>query len=351
MPKNKALGRGLEDLFGMDKENIKESVTEININDITNYEHQPRKDFKENKLNELAQSIKEKGIIQPIIVSLKGDKYEIIVGERRWRAAKIAGLNKIPCIIKNVSKAERLEIALIENIQREDLNAIEEAETYDEIMKTFNITQEDLAKKIGKSRTSVSNSIRLLKLPQEVKDEIIKGNITEGHAKVLIGLEYNEIIRILSRIKSEQLSVRQVENIVSKRKKPEHEITEIQKKKKDPQQNKEIVKEKIKKNKITLRGGELVEEALSEYESIDENKNESITKNDYDYTYNNSPDDIPDIENLNEFLKIVQLELRKIFKSGVTIHHEPSNKGKIEIPYKSLEHLRHILEYFGYNQY
>ncbi len=349
MAKNKALGRGLDDLFGMDKE-LKNNVTEINIDDITNYENQPRKNFKEDTLNELAQSIKEKGIIQPIIVSPKDDKYEIIVGERRWRAAKIAGLKKIPCIIKDISIPERLEIALIENIQREDLNPIEEAKAYEEIMNNFNITHDELAKKIGKSRTAVSNTIRLLKLPEDVRKEIIKGSISEGHARVLVGLEYDEMKMIISKIKSGQLNVREVEKMVSKLKNPDKNIS---KKKKENVTEKEIETDKSNKNKLTLRGGELVEEALTEYESIDKNRNETnIEKNqeefeeEYNQTINQNV--LLDSENIDDIIKVAQLELRKMFRSGVTISKDPSNQGKIEIPYKNLQHLRHILEFFGY---
>lgn len=181
-----ALGKGLESLLP-DKT---EEIFQIDIDRLFPGDQQPRRKFNDSSLNELAASIKEKGVIQPIIASRKGDgTFRIIVGERRWRASSIAGLKKMPVIIKNVSSADSLEIALIENIQREDLNPVETAEAFNRLMKEFNLTQEDLSVKVGKERATVANYLRLLKLPDEVKALVSKGSLSMGHARAILSIE------------------------------------------------------------------------------------------------------------------------------------------------------------------
>lgn len=165
-------------------------VKELDINSIKDNTKQPRKDFNENKLNELADSIKQYGIIEPLVVSNEGGgKYEVVAGERRLKASRIAGIKKVPVVIKNVDAQERLEVALIENLQREDLNPIETAQAYKELMDDFKLSAEKVAKRVGKSRPKVSNTLRLLSLPSEIQDSLASGAINEGHAIYLLGIE------------------------------------------------------------------------------------------------------------------------------------------------------------------
>ena len=185
---------------------------------------QPRHKFDEDALNELADSIKQYGIISPIIVQDRKDHYEIIAGERRWRAAKIAGLKEIPVIIKNFTEQEIVEISLIENIQRENLNPIEEALAYKRLLTEFNLKQEEVAERVSKSRTAVTNSMRLLKLADEVQQMIIDEKITTGHARALITIEDTEKqIEIAKKVVDEKLSVRDIEKLVKDLNKPKKE--------------------------------------------------------------------------------------------------------------------------------
>ena len=225
--KRKALGKGLDQLFSSENINFEtfekeivdtakaNEIKNILIDDIRSNPFQPRKSFNEESLNELAESIKAHGLFQPIIVkkSIKG--YELIAGERRTRAAKIAGFDAIPAIVKEVSDEDMLEIALLENIQREDLNPIEEAEAYSNIIKKSNITQEELSKKVSKSRSYITNVIGLTKLPEEVKKLVIEGKLSMAHAKILSKLEDEEYsIKLAHRIVNEGISVRTLETIV-----------------------------------------------------------------------------------------------------------------------------------------
>ncbi len=227
-PKKKALGKGLEQLFSnnvidfdnFEKEIVaenKKDVTLINVNEIRSNPHQPRKTFNEDSLQELAVSIKEYGVVQPIIVkkSIKG--YELVAGERRLKASKIAGLNEIPAIIKEFTDQEMMEIALIENIQREDLNAIDEANSVLNIIKLRGITQEEFATKFGKSRSYVTNLLGLLNLPENIQSMVINKEISPSHARVLSKLSDKEQIEALAKkIIKERLNVRDLENLVNK---------------------------------------------------------------------------------------------------------------------------------------
>ncbi|GAQ94477.1 chromosome partitioning protein, ParB family [Thermodesulfovibrio aggregans] len=210
----KALGKGLDALIPKKEE----SLLEIEIERIVPGQAQPRTDFNEESLKELAQSIKEKGIIQPIVVSRVGDgSFRIIAGERRWRAAKIAGLDKVPAVVKDVSPAEAVEIALIENIQREDLDPVETALAFDRLLREFNITQEELSKRVGKDRATISNYLRILRLTDEVKQYLKDGTLTMGHAKAILSVEDPQIqIEIANMIIKKSLSVRQTEELVKK---------------------------------------------------------------------------------------------------------------------------------------
>lgn len=204
-----ALGRGLDALIPEKGQ----EVLQLEINRIFPGREQPRKTFKDSSLNELAASIKEKGVIQPIIVSRLGDgSFKIVAGERRWRASQLAGLKKIPAIVKDVASRDSLEIALIENIQREDLNPIETAEAFHKLMKDFNLTQEELSEKVGKERATVANYLRLLKLPEEIKSFISDGSISMGHAKVILSTEGRaHQVELAKKVIHKGLSVRETE--------------------------------------------------------------------------------------------------------------------------------------------
>ncbi|MCD8249085.1 MAG: ParB/RepB/Spo0J family partition protein, partial [Lachnospiraceae bacterium] len=185
---------------------------------------QPRKNFDKEALEELAESIRQHGVLQPLIVQKRGDYYEIIAGERRWRAAKLAGLKEVPVVIKDMSDQEIVEISLIENIQREDLNPIEEAEAYRRLLTEFHLTQEEVAGRVAKSRTAVTNSMRLLRLDERVRQMVIDGMLTTGHARALLAIEDADLqFQTANRVFNEKLNVRDVEKLVKKlgKEKPE----------------------------------------------------------------------------------------------------------------------------------
>ncbi|MFR1685815.1 MAG: ParB/RepB/Spo0J family partition protein [Massilimicrobiota timonensis] len=189
-------------------------TTDIPIKRLIPNPYQPRKHFDEEKLNELAGSIKEHGVFQPIIVKKKDDNYQIVAGERRYRASLIANLEKIPAIIVDFTEQQMMEIALLENIQRENLNAIEEAQAYHEMMDKLKLTQEQLSHRVGKSRAHVANTVRLLKMPQQLQDYVLEGALTMGHIKPLITIDETQALNIARRAINEKLSVREVENLV-----------------------------------------------------------------------------------------------------------------------------------------
>ena len=216
-----ALGKGLSALIP-EKEKSKavksNEILELDINKITPNEYQPRRIFKDNALNDLVASIKEKGVIQPIIVRKKSNySYQLIAGERRWRASQIAGLMSIPVIVKDVAPIESLELALIENIQREDLNPLETAEAFHRLISDFKLTHEDLSKKVGKDRATVTNYLRILKLPTEVKKWVAEDSLTMGHAKALLQVENQRLlIQIAKKVIANGLSVRETETLCKK---------------------------------------------------------------------------------------------------------------------------------------
>lgn len=214
--KRKALGKGLGALLpSVPAGTSEKTYIEVPIEQIVPNKYQPRTTFHEETLNELAQSIKSDGIIQPIIVRRSGSGYELIAGERRWRAAKKAGLKTIPAVVRDVSEFRTLEWALIENIQREDLNPIEEATAYSSLISDFHLTQDELAQRVGKDRTSISNYLRLLKLPAEIQARIQRNELTMGHARALISVEkVKDQIELANRIIAEDLNVRQVEHLI-----------------------------------------------------------------------------------------------------------------------------------------
>jgi len=230
----KGLGRGLGALLSTDDKEDS-GIMEIKINDIEPNTNQPRKNFSDEKLTQLAESIKQHGVVQPIIVKKEGEIYRIVAGERRWRASRMAGLTTIPVIVKDLSNRQLMEIALIENLQREDLNPIEEAEAYDRLIKEYNMTQEEISRTIGKSRSAVANSLRLLNLCDEVIEYLKNGELTSGHARCLVTVEDKSTqIKIARTIIEKQLNVRDTEKLVKSlltkktvQKKPKQELENI----------------------------------------------------------------------------------------------------------------------------
>ena len=274
----KALGRGLSALIpdNLEKEEL-DKIKEIEIDLICPNPNQPRKSFEKDKLEELAASIKKYGVIQPIIVKKEDEIYTIIAGERRWRASKIAGLPTIPCIIRDIENKNASEIALIENIQREDLNPIDEANAYEYIMGRYAITQEELSGVIGKSRVYVTNTLRLLNLDDYVKQKIISNEISQGHARAIISLDKNMQKQITDRIIADDLSVRDVEKLVRDSKKVK-------------------VKKIVEKDKFVLNIEELLTNRLSAKVKITNKRNKG--KIEIEYKSN---------EDLNRLLSIFEI--------------------------------------------
>lgn len=239
---SRGLGKGLDVLIKPSTKNETESQAGESVNQKTEKKEdgilvkltmvepnrkQPRKDFNEDSLQELADSIRQVGLIQPILVQDRKDHYEIVAGERRWRAAKIAGLKEIPVIIRNYTEQEIMEISLIENIQREDLNPIEEAQAYKRLLTEFNLKQDEVAERVSKSRTAVTNSIRLLKLDDRVQQMVIEDMLSTGHARALLSVENpEEQYGLAQKIFDERLNVRDVEKLVKNLHKPQKEKKE-----------------------------------------------------------------------------------------------------------------------------
>lgn len=289
--KRRALGRGLEELFNNEQISMSEveqkiidttpknQITEISLDELRSNPYQPRKTFDEDSLNELAASIKEHGVFQPIIAkkSIKG--YEIIAGERRVKASKIAGLTKIPAIIKDLTDEEMMEIALLENLQRENLSPLEEAEAYNMLKTKLNLTQEELATKVGKSRSHITNMLGLLNLPAEIKDEIIKGELSMGHARVLSKLENkDQALDLAEKIINENLSVRKLEEITTS--------------KEDFHRKKEIKPKTHKSNEFSYLESDLCEKLGTKVK---------ITKNHLEINFTNASD-------LTRILEIMHLD-------------------------------------------
>lgn len=264
-----------------DKENVSRE-TLIKISRIEPNEGQPRKSFDEETLKELADSMKEYGILQPLLVKRKGDNFQIIAGERRWRAAKMAGLKEVPVIVREYNKQQSVEIALIENVQRADLNPIEEALAYQQLMQEFGLKQEEIALRVSKNRATITNSIRLLKLAEPVQQLLISGEISSGHARALLGLEDKEQqIALASQIIEKGLNVRQVEKLVKMMTKPQK----------------------------------------------DEKENEEGEEKDLSFIFR-------DLEE----------KMKGIMGTKVMIHQKDKNKGRIEIEYYSASELERIVE-------
>lgn len=295
MSTKRGLGKGLDSMIPEKivpvKSNEKSEISDvsretlIDINKIEPNRGQPRKTFDEDSIQELSESIKQYGVIQPLVLQKKGEFYQIIAGERRWRAAKLAGLKTIPAVIKEYTPQEVMEIALIENIQREDLNPIEEALAYQNLMKEFGLKQDELAERVAKSRTAVTNSMRLLKLDERVQQMLIDDMLSVGHARTLIPLESGDVqYELAQKIFDQKLSVRETEKMVKK--------------------------------------------ILLSYEkSEDETAATEDASDDFIYR---------DLED----------KIRSIIGTKVIIHKKIKNKGKIEIEYYSDDELERLVELF-----
>ena len=266
MAPKKGLGKSMGDLLGTPKANttkhkieetaevLKNTTQEIEIDLISPNKQQPRKMFNEDALEELSESIKEHGIIEPLVVSKKKDSnekeyYQIVAGERRWRAAKLAGIKKVPVVVKEYTDHQILEIALIENIQREDLNPIEEAQAYSSLVKELSLTQDQLAERVSKSRTAITNSMRLLKLSKKVQQMVIDEKLTAGHVRTLLSIEdKNMQYEVAQMIFDNDMSVRQTEEYVKRMKNPKPE--EKQEPKKDAKTEARLAAYKEKENEM-----------------------------------------------------------------------------------------------------
>ena len=252
----KALGKGIKafipEEYGILKE---ESYTELEVGELRPSPLQPRMRFDEKGIEELAQSIKKAGVLQPIIVIPEGEHFKILIGERRWRAAQKAGLRKIPVLIRNIPKEQQLEVSLVENLQREELNPIEIALAYEKLTEELGYTQQEVAEKVGKDRASVANFLRLLKLPSEIQESLQDGKISMGHAKTLLSVEDSKAqLDLVKRIVQKGLSVRATENLVAKFNK---QLSPSRKRNPDP--NLEAVQEELLKalgTKVAISGNQ-----------------------------------------------------------------------------------------------
>ena len=229
MTRKTSLNKGLQALLGETtktpatknpkaKTKTAETANELSISAIKANQYQPRTSFDEKKLKELSESIKKHGVIQPVLVRQEGKSFELIAGERRLRASKIAGLKKIPAVVAKITNTQSLEIAILENVQREDLNPLEVSKGYQRLREEFGYTQDQVAKSVGKPRSSIANSLRLLTLPPKVQKELERGGLSEGHGKVLLGVEQNKIDHLLEMVLSEGLSVRALEALLQEHK-------------------------------------------------------------------------------------------------------------------------------------
>lgn len=226
MPKARGLGKGLDALFADAGNEASGGVTNIRLSEIEPNLSQPRKDFDETALRELSDSIGAHGILQPLLVRpMAGGRYQIVAGERRWRAARMAGLEEAPALIREMSDAEADQLALIENLQREDLNAVETAQGYKSLMEKYGMTQEQLSKAVGKSRPAVANTLRILTLPEEILPMVAKGSLSPGHAKAILSAPEERRLELARRIAAEGLSVREAERLASRKEQRERETS------------------------------------------------------------------------------------------------------------------------------
>jgi len=264
----RGLGKGLGALIETEDTN-NSGVIEVKLNDIEPNVSQPRKYFDDEKLAQLAESIKQHGVVQPLIVARSGSAYRIVAGERRWRAARLAGLQTVPVIVRDFSDRKIMEVALIENIQREDLNPIEEAEAYNKLIDEYGMTQEEISSTVGKSRSAVANSLRLLSLQEKLKELIISGEITSGHARALLAIGDKTMqMKAAEDIMKRGLSVRETEALVKK-------LTTRKVSKKQKEDNVEIkaIEDRLREifgTKVQILNNKKKGKILIEYYSVDE---------------------------------------------------------------------------------
>jgi ParB family transcriptional regulator, chromosome partitioning protein len=271
------LGRGIEALIPLSTDEHREAIPEIDIVKIVANPFQPRRVFDEEALSELALSIKQYGVLQPVVVRQTLSGYELVAGERRWRAAQLAGLHVIPAIVKDYTDGEMTEIALIENLQRENLNPIEEGQAYRRLMHEFGLTQEEVSQKIGRSRSLIANMVRLLNLPEEIRDHVSRGTISMGQARPLLTLESTELqLKALEMIIENDLSARDVEELVRKLA-LNHKLPEQIAKQREDQEKKEYffieVEDKLKLllgTQVKIKPGKLKSKIEIEYYSPDD---------------------------------------------------------------------------------
>jgi ParB family chromosome partitioning protein len=263
----RALGRGLDALLAGSPES---GTREVPVDQIERNPDQPRQRFEGAALDELAASIREHGIVQPLVVSrVSDDRYRLIIGERRWRAAQLAGLAAVPVVVKEASERATLELALVENLQRSDLNPLEEAEAYGRLMQEFGLTQQEVAQRVGKSRAAVANTLRLLSLPETLKRAVIEELITEGHARAILGLpDRQQQLAVLERVERDGLTVRQTEELVRRLNEPAEPRHEVRR---DPAIA--DIEDELRRSlgtKVSLRPGRRGGRIVIEYYSEDE---------------------------------------------------------------------------------
>ena len=256
--KARGLGKGLEALIPVKEDDGKNTIKELKVTEIEANKEQPRQYFEKESLNALAESIRKHGLVQPIIVRYENDRYQIVAGERRWRAARLAGLRTLPVIVKEYSNLQMLQVALIENLQREDLNPIEEANAYKSLIDEHKLSQEQIADSVGKSRSAIANSLRLLNLNDKVKKLLIEEQITAGHARALLAFDSAEQTELANRIIKEGLNVRSVEKLSKskEKKKPESskspEIMDLEDRLRNILKTKVVLQHGEKKGKIEI---------------------------------------------------------------------------------------------------
>ncbi len=338
----RGLGKGLDLLIpnavgeAKGKSQSQTTVTEkgpetiVKITKVEPNREQPRKNFDEDSLQELADSIKQFGLLQPILVQDRKDYYEIIAGERRWRAAKMAGLKEVPVIIRNYTKQEIVEISLIENIQREDLNPIEEAQAYKRLLTEFNLKQDEVAERVSKSRAAVTNSIRLLKLSDDVQQMLIDEMISTGHARALLAVDNPEEQYLLAqKIFDEKLSVRDVEKLVKNLHKPEKPKKEDDKQllAVDNPEEQYLLAQKIFDEKLSVRD---VEKLVKNLHKPEKPKKEDDKQ-----------------QALSAIYSDIEERLKERLSTKVSVSSKGEGSGKIEIEFYSHEDLDRILEMIG----
>lgn len=264
----KGLGKGLGALI-TSAETDESGVRELRINEVEPNTEQPRKTFNDEKLAGLAESIKQHGVVQPLIVRRDGNTYKIVAGERRWRAARLAGLQTVPVIVKDLSGKQTMEIALIENLQREDLNPIEEAEAYEKLINEYGMTQEEVSVTVGKSRPAIANSMRLLTLQEKIKEKLITGEISSGHARALLSVESNDLrLKAMEEVIKKEMSVRETERFVK-----QLTTQKAEKKKKLPDAEYQAIEERFREvfgTRVRIMNNKKNGKILIEYYSSDE---------------------------------------------------------------------------------